>query len=101
MRPDLFGSVFRHYVTLALERAGVGVDPDTYAEIDAALEELGDLFQHLHDRVAGLERRDEPTDPAEVAGAVETLEEHDNSRKAYYAMLHESWLASRQAEEEE
>ena len=37
---EYFGRIIKHYIILALERSGVHVDPDTYAELDDALIDL-------------------------------------------------------------
>lgn len=44
---DYFERILTHYVILALERAGVRVDGDTYAELEAAFEDLRQELEKL------------------------------------------------------
>lgn len=65
-----FRRIMTHYITLALRRAGVNIDSDTYAELDGAFEEIEEAFDRLEKRIKALEEAEESRGEISIAEAV-------------------------------
>lgn len=64
-----FRRIMTHYITLALRRAGVDIDSDTYAELDGAFEEIEEAFDRLEKRIKALEEEEAEESRGEISTA--------------------------------
>ncbi len=51
---DLFKRIFKHYMVMALERAGIRVDGDVMSEIECACDALSDYIAEMAKKEAAV-----------------------------------------------